>query len=153
MYYLRVYNYEINGFGFVVEGIHDILPTDISISNEDYELFFKEYNGRSFKVRDIKSNNLFELLEECHIEPIIYSTDENNMTLYYYKSDGTIYSCCTGINDLSTFGEHKKDYELILDYVVLPLDKYVLDNIKYFAVDIESKELYMKSSPGNYTIR
>lgn len=78
---------------------------------------------------------------------------ENSMTIYYFKSDGSIYSWCTGINDLSTFGEHKKDYELILDCVVLPLDRYVLDNIKYFAVDTESKELYMKSSPSNYTIR
>ena len=68
MYYLRVYNYEVNGFGFVVDEIHDILPTDISISNEDYELFFKEYNGRNFKARNVKSTRLFDILEECFLE-------------------------------------------------------------------------------------
>ena len=70
MYYLRIYNYDINGFGFVVDKIHNILTTDISISNEDYELFFKEYNGRNFKVKDIELVNvdnisLFNLLEEA----------------------------------------------------------------------------------------
>ena len=72
MYYLRIYNYEINGFGFVVDDIHDILPTDIPISKDDYDLFFKEYNGKNFKVRNIKSSNLFDLLEECFIEHEYY---------------------------------------------------------------------------------
>ena len=40
MYYLRVYNYEVNGFGFVVDKIHNILPTDIPILKDDYDLFF-----------------------------------------------------------------------------------------------------------------
>ena len=68
MYYLRVYNYDVNGFGFVVDEIHDILPTDRPISKEDYDLFFEKYNGRDFKVRNVKSTRLFDLLEECFVE-------------------------------------------------------------------------------------
>jgi hypothetical protein len=78
---------------------------------------------------------------------------ENSMTLYYFKSDGSIHSWCTGINNLSTFGNHKEDYELILDYLILPIDRYVLDNIKYFNVDIETKKLCFNTPTINYTIR
>lgn len=68
MYYLRIYNYEVNGFGFVVDKIHNILPTDIPILKDDYDLFFKEYNGRDFKIKNVKSTRLFDLLEECFLE-------------------------------------------------------------------------------------
>ena len=59
---------------------------------------------------------------------------ENSMTLYYFKSDGAIHSWCTGINDMGTFKNHKDDYSLILDYIVIPLDRYVTENIKYFSI-------------------
>ena len=79
---------------------------------------------------------------------------ENSMTIYYFKRDGTIHSWCTGINDLSTFGNHKEDYELILDCLILPIDRYVLDNLKYFNVDIETKKLCFNTpSTVNYVIR
>lgn len=68
MYYLRIYNYDVNGFGFVVEGVHDILPSDMPIPKEDYDLFFEKYNGRNFKIRKVKSTKLFDLLEECSIK-------------------------------------------------------------------------------------
>ena len=77
---------------------------------------------------------------------------ENSMTLYYFKSNGAIHSWCTGINNMTSFGEHSMDYSLILDYVVLPLDRYVLDNLKYFTIDIETKELCFNSSSLNYKI-
>lgn len=79
---------------------------------------------------------------------------ENSMTIYYFKRDGSIHSWSTGINDLSIFGEHKKDYELILDYLILSIDRYVLDNIKYFSVDIDRKELCFNApNTVNYVIR
>ena len=69
MYYLRIYSYEVNGFGFVVDDIHDITPDDIPILNDDYNLFFEKYNGRMFRVRKTREfTNLFEILEECYIE-------------------------------------------------------------------------------------
>ena len=51
---------------------------------------------------------------------------ENSMTIYYFKRDGSIHSWCTGINDLSTFGNHKKDYENGGKFEALGLVFYVL---------------------------
>lgn len=69
---------------------------------------------------------------------------EASMTIYYYKSDGSIYSYCTGINDMSSFGERQKDYELIIDFVVLPRDMNAIDFIGNFYIDVEAKELKLK---------
>ena len=78
---------------------------------------------------------------------------ENSMTIYYFKSSGIIHSWCTGINDIGTFREHSSDYGIILDFVVLPLDRYVIDNIKYFTVDTQTKELYFNAPSLNYKTR
>ena len=78
---------------------------------------------------------------------------ENSMTLYYFKSDGAIHSWCTGINDMSTFIDHKDDYSIILDYIVIPLDRYVTENIKYFSIDVEAKELCFNAPHVPYKIQ
>ena len=78
---------------------------------------------------------------------------ENSMTLYYFKSDGAIHSWCTGINDMSTFIDHKDDYSVILDYIVIPLDRYVTENIKYFSIDVEAKELCFNAPHVPYKIQ
>lgn len=78
---------------------------------------------------------------------------ENSMTLYYFKSDGAIHSWCTGINDMRTFIGHGDDYAIILDYIVLPLDRYVIDNIKYFTIDIDTKELCFNAPAMSYRVR
>ena len=74
------------------------------------------------------------------------------MTLYYFKSDGSIHSWCTGINDMETFINHKDDYSIILDYIVIPLDRYVTENIKYFSIDVEEKELCFNAPHVPYKI-
>ena len=68
-----------------------------------------------------------------------------SMTIFYYKSDGNIYSYCTGISDMSSFGSRQSDYELIIDYVVLPRDNTVITFLNRFYVDINTKELKLKS--------
>ena len=79
---------------------------------------------------------------------------ENSMTLFYYKRDGEIHSYCTGMSDMRSFGKYAEDYSLIMDFLILPLDRYVLDNIKYFNVDIETKKLCFNTpSTVNYVIR
>lgn len=70
---------------------------------------------------------------------------EASMTIFYYKSDGTIYSYCTGISDMSSFGSRQFDYELIIDYVVLPRDNTVITFLNRFYVDVDTKELKLKS--------
>ena len=70
---------------------------------------------------------------------------EASMTIFYYKSYGTIYSYCTGISDMSSFGPRQSDYELIIDYVVLPRDNTVITFLNRFYVDVNTKELKLKS--------
>ena len=78
---------------------------------------------------------------------------ENSMTVYYFKRNGSIHSWATGINDMRTFGEYEEDYSIILDYLVLPLDRYVIDNIKYFTIDIDEKELLFNAPNIEYKVK
>jgi hypothetical protein len=70
-YYLRVE--DNGGFGFVLEGIHDIKKSDIKITNEDYDKFFKlQSSGKQFRLKDNISPEagLFGYIEEFTPEPI-----------------------------------------------------------------------------------
>lgn len=73
MKYLRIEN---NNFGFVTDEIHDILPSDIAISEEDYNLFFEKQSQRKqFRLKDNPSGtSLFDYVEEFEVEPIIDDT-------------------------------------------------------------------------------
>lgn len=66
------------------------------------------------------------------------------MTLYYSKRTGDIKSYCTGINDMSYFGDNLEDYIIIWDYIVLERDNNVINNIKNFKINVETKQLEMK---------
>lgn len=76
---------------------------------------------------------------------------EASMTMFYYKSNGEIYSYCTGIADMSMFGIHQADYELILDFIVIPRDHVVMDFMHKFYVDVETKELKLKTEYQSLT--
>lgn len=76
---------------------------------------------------------------------------EASMTMFYYKSNGEIYSYCTGIADMSMFGIHQADYELILDFIVIPRDHVVMDFMYKFYVDVETKELKLKTEYQSLT--
>ena len=74
MYYLRV---ESDNFGFVTNSIHEILDSDILISDKDYENFFHyQSSGKMFRLkRDFTNSfkcdgeqNLFDFIEEYIIE-------------------------------------------------------------------------------------
>lgn len=70
--------------------------------------------------------------------------NEASMTMFYYKRDGEIYSYCTGIANMSIFGVHQVDYELILDFIVIPKDHTVMEFMYKFYVDVETKSLKLK---------
>lgn len=76
---------------------------------------------------------------------------EASMTMFYYKSNGEIYSYCTGISDMSMFGIHQADYELILDFIVIPRDHVVMEFMYKFYVDVETKELKLKTEYQSLT--
>ncbi|AGK98157.1 hypothetical protein [Clostridium pasteurianum] len=78
--------------------------------------------------------------------------DEMNtkMTVFYYKSNGDIYSLCTGIQELNVFfGSHSTDLALILDSVVLDKDMNVMNSPKDFKVNTASKTLEVLASAIN----
>ncbi|MGL4655192.1 MAG: hypothetical protein ACRCWM_04800 [Sarcina sp.] len=77
---------------------------------------------------------------------------ENKMTIFFYKRTGEIASYCTGIQTMNFFGEYKQEYELIMSCIVVTKDEFVLQNIKLFEVDINTKELIYKA-PMKYKMR
>ena len=61
MWYLRIID---NKFGFVKKGIHEILETDISITEKEYEEYFNlQSSGHQFEVFDINQKTLFKILK------------------------------------------------------------------------------------------
>lgn len=62
MYYLRINEDE---FGFAIEGVNNILSTDISILKDDYNLFFeKQREGVQFRLKEeITGSSLFDYIE------------------------------------------------------------------------------------------
>ena len=63
------------------------------------------------------------------------------MTLYYSKSTGIIIKYCTGVQDMSIFGELQADNEIINDFIVVDLDERVLSNISAYRVNSTTKTL------------
>ena len=68
-YYFRIEN---DSFGFVVDGIHEILDTDIEITDEDYNRFFElQSQGKQFKIKENPTGTgLFDYIEEYIPEAI-----------------------------------------------------------------------------------
>lgn len=66
---------------------------------------------------------------------------ENSMTIFYYKRTGVIAEYQIGVNSMATFGKHKQEYELIMDFVVLEKDDFFLTHSRDFKIDIQTKEL------------
>ena len=67
MYYLRIEN---DKFGFVVKGIHEILESDISITDNDYKTFLKrQEKGEQFKLKAESTGSLlFDYIESFETE-------------------------------------------------------------------------------------
>ena len=72
-YYLRI---DGGHFGFLVEDIHTIKETDIKITQEEYDEFFKlQSEGKQFKLKEIATGiGLFDYLEEYTPEVVVDTT-------------------------------------------------------------------------------
>ena len=75
-----------------------------------------------------------------------------NMTIFYSKRTGDIKGASSGIQDMSVYGEDCTDYSLIFSYIVLPIDDYVIRNIKQFKINIDTKQLEMLPQVNQYPI-
>ena len=58
----------------------------------------------------------------------------SSMTLFYMKRTGDIVNKATGIQDMKFYSDFEEDYKLIIEFIVLPKDEYVLDNIERFKI-------------------
>ena len=69
--------------------------------------------------------------------------EEHNksMTIFYFKRTGEIRNVTYGIMDMSFYGNHREDYELIIDYIVVNRDEFIFDRIRDFKVNTETKQL------------
>lgn len=77
----------------------------------------------------------------------------NNMSIFYYKSNGDINSICSGIQPTKTFfGKHSLDMMQIIDSIVLPIDSFVLKNSQNYKVNIDTKQLEMLLSVNKYPV-
>ena len=79
MYYLNIEN---SVFSFLTDEIHDISESDIPISSEDYDEFFRrQSDGVQFKLRDEipeDAKGLFDYVEEMPIvENVSHETLED----------------------------------------------------------------------------
>lgn len=71
---------------------------------------------------------------------------ETDMTIFYYKSDGDIYSACSGIQPIESFlGTHATDLMQIISSVVLTYDQYVLTNSSKLKINLVTKSLELKA--------
>ena len=72
MKYLRIKD---GSFGFVVDGIHEIITSDIEISDEAYNEFFQnQNNGKNYRLKTDRTseNDLFDYVEEYEIIPQVF---------------------------------------------------------------------------------
>lgn len=61
---------EGNKFGFKDPDIHEILPTDVQISDEIYNRYFElQSQGKQFKINNINGVTFEEIFEEVIPEP------------------------------------------------------------------------------------
>jgi hypothetical protein len=77
---------------------------------------------------------------------------KNNMTIFYSKSNGSIKGAGSGIQNMNIYGDDAEDYSLIWDFIVLPIDDYVIKNVQLFKINVNTKNLEMIPQENNYLI-
>lgn len=74
MYYLNIEN---SVFSFLTDEIHDISESDIPISSEDYDEFFRrQSDGIQFKLKDVIAEDSVGLFD--YVEEVPHETNEDN---------------------------------------------------------------------------
>lgn len=72
--------------------------------------------------------------------------EELNMTVFYMTSSGKIKNIITGTQTMDFYADEKDDMSLIIDFVTLPIDQYVIKNPDSFIIDISTKTLKLKDA-------
>lgn len=77
---------------------------------------------------------------------------KNKMTLFYSKRTGEIQTFCTGVQDMSLFGDNKEDYEMIWDFVVIDYNDAIFNNYSLFKVDTSTQKIMLKENVFNLNL-
>jgi len=72
------------------------------------------------------------------------------LTIFYNKRTGTIKEICGGKQTMDWFGDEKQDYELIIDYIVVEFDQYIIANLEKFSVVDGNLKMTEMSVPDKY---
>lgn len=59
---------------------------------------------------------------------------EKELTLFYLKDTGEITGFCTGHQSMDYFGENKKIYSKIIDFIIVENDEFIIRNRDYYKV-------------------
>lgn len=105
MYYVRI---EGNEFSFVVEEFHNILPTDIKITEEDYNLFFEQQStGKHFKLKSTQEGSgLFDYIEEfTPTTKPIELTEEQKQIIQLQQENSLLKAQNQALSDRTDFHE------------------------------------------------
>ena len=68
-----------------------------------------------------------------------------SLTIFYNKRTGTIKEICGGEQTMDWFGAEKQDYGLILDYVIVDFDQFIITN--FHNLNVIDGELKMTETP------
>lgn len=88
--YLRIDN---KNFGFVTEKIHEILPTDIKISDEDYKRYFDllaEGKRISLKIKPETNKGLFGYLEVKEDDKKVVASGQDKLNAQFLKEEAEL---------------------------------------------------------------
>lgn len=65
------------------------------------------------------------------------------ITLFYLKRTGKVKCFCTGEQSMEYFADEKEDMALIMDFIIIDYDEFIIKNYDYYKV-IEGNLIFDK---------
>lgn len=56
------------------------------------------------------------------------------LTLFYSKRTGKVKCFCTGKQSMEYFADDKEDMEIIMDFIIIEYDEFIVKNYNYYKV-------------------
>ena len=58
----------------------------------------------------------------------------DKMTVFYLKRSGKVKCLCTGKQSMEYFGDEKEEIEIIMDFIIIDYDEFVIKNYDCYKV-------------------
>ena len=69
---------------------------------------------------------------------------EEKLTVFYLKRTGKVRCFCTGEQSMDYFADEKEDMELIVEFIIVDYDEFIVKNYNYYKV-VEGKLIFDKT--------